>query len=196
MHEARGRSGRPQRGDRRRSPRRTNRSATRTAPASNEDGLPNDPIATARQIGANEDGRSAARMSGVREDASRNVESAESRPASWIATSRLTLQSSMPVHRRLSMISSSASRARPDALERQAGQRLVDDVQLREEVVAIRLDVDQAGRELAAARRLVQPLQRADLVGRVVALPRASSDTASTRRASSLPASCPARSRR
>lgn len=41
--------------------------------------------------------------------------------------------------------------ARPHALERQGGQRLVDDVQLGQEVVAIRLDVDQAGRELAAA---------------------------------------------
>ena len=50
------------------------------------------------------------------------------------------------------MISSSASGPGRDALERQARERLVDDVQLGEEVVAIRLDVDQAGGELAAAR--------------------------------------------
>jgi hypothetical protein len=59
--------------------------------------------------------------------------------------------------------------ARPDPLEREARQRLVDDVQLRQEVVAIGLDVDQPGRELAAPGRLVQALERADLVGRIVA---------------------------
>ena len=66
------------------------------------------------------------------------------------------------------MISSSASwpgRIRSSGSVR---QRFVDDVQLGQEVVAIGLDVDQAGRELAAARGFVQPPERADLVGRVV----------------------------
>src|SRR5437762_909874 len=70
-----------------------------------------------------------------------------------------------PLHDLLERVAS-----RPDALERQRRQRLVDDVQEREEIVAIRLDVDQAGRELAAARGLVQPLHRVDLVGRIVRL--------------------------
>src|SRR5437763_493578 len=55
-------------------------------------------------------------------------------------------------------------RPRPDAIERQRRQRFVDDVQLRQEVVAIRLDVNDAGGELAAPRGLVQPFQRTDLV--------------------------------
>ena len=102
-------------------------------------------------------------------------------------TNSPTHQFSRRPYRRPSMISSSASGPgliRPAA----AGQRFVDQVQLRQEVVAIRLDVDDPGRELAAPRGFVQALQRVDLVGRVVDPLRASSRSASSRRASSLPA--------
>src|SRR4051812_11883023 len=56
------------------------------------------------------------------------------------------------------------------ARQRQRRERLVHDVQLRDEVVAVRFDVDQSGRELAAAGGLVQPLHRVQLVGRIVVL--------------------------
>ena len=39
---------------------------------------------------------------------------------------------------------------------RQRGERGVDEIQLGDEIVLVRLDVDDAGGELAAAQRLVQ----------------------------------------
>ena len=87
--------------------------------------------------------------------------------------------------------------ARPHPLERQRRQRFVDDVQLRR---GSRRDPARCrSRPVANSprrARLVQTLQRGDLVGRVVVLFELLQIAASTRRASSLPASCPARSRR
>src|SRR5215468_990377 len=57
-----------------------------------------------------------------------------------------------------------------EALQRQRCERLIAHIQLREEVVAIGLDIDETGGELAAPRRLVEALQRVDLVGRIVGL--------------------------
>ncbi len=48
--------------------------------------------------------------------------------------------------------------ARPHAFERQVPERLVDDVELCEEVVSIRLDVDETGGELTTPLDFVQPL--------------------------------------
>src|SRR5204863_9924586 len=60
--------------------------------------------------------------------------------------------------------------ARTHSLQRQRRQRLVDEVQLFEEIVAVGLDVDESGRKLAAPRRLVQAFERRDLVRRIVRL--------------------------
>src|SRR6266516_391622 len=59
---------------------------------------------------------------------------------------------------------------RADAVERQSREGVVDEVQLGQEVVLVGLDVEDAGRELAAVRCLVQQAHRGQLVGRVVVL--------------------------
>ena len=81
------------------------------------------------------------------------------------------------LHRSDSMISSSAALGGRVALERQGGQRLVDHVQLLEEIVAVGLDVDEARRELAAPRRLVQRRAAPRSCRSDRSLPRASSGT-------------------
>src|SRR3954467_11174954 len=58
---------------------------------------------------------------------------------------------------------------RPGAFERQAGQWFVHHLELVEEVVALRFDVNDAGRVLAFARALRQVREGSNLVRRVVA---------------------------
>ena len=61
------------------------------------------------------------------------------------------------------MISSSTALPGRVRVDRQRRQRLVDEIQLGDEVVLVGLDVDDAGRELAAARGLVQQRMRRSL---------------------------------
>src|SRR3989338_6109800 len=55
--------------------------------------------------------------------------------------------------------------ARSHSRRRQRGQRLVDQVQRRKEIVAVGLEIDQAGRKLAAPGNLAEPREGGNLVG-------------------------------